>query len=1364
MRVLLYEVLTTETTLGACYLFMIELNLSEMIMLDNKYAVKYKMPHSLLHIVDNSGNRENLPTTVADDPSLYSTIVVTATPMGADNRIINLNRADVAAISFGLNNVTAEDVRKYGQSIEYPLSLIENAQSPVKLLRVTPDGSTYAYTIILVQWKIENEELHVRFVKGDMPAGIRVDRFKNPEKLNDAIINKMATQAPDGWNQKVFMNVIAAGRGKIYNDFAFAINFGQQGKRPSNCRYIFSTINTNTSLVVERFAASISNETTTTTSFYEPLDDVNTVVGKRVEGSSILIPFLNKDAVNTVYKEYTTLMNAKLEEPESLTDDEIRYYKTLNINIFDMVYGHYIYEGSEYDIRLPHYLVDMIDTEIAQLPERDRFQIIDGVSTDDNLFDSSKPYALWNYLYPNTYGVTHAGDAVYVGSTYISYVSNYLYPVINVVTNINQYTGAVTSIGFDRVFVKDMLAETNNFYSKKLTALIPDANIDPALVDGNSDNDYTPLVDQPDNWTTNFSSYYVKNENDEYVEYTGVAPDWASATYYSKSDETYTLTQSKPDDWDTNFAKYYTARFNAVTGETAPAFEAGKYFSNSSTSYTRLYEEPADWTTDYTSYYVAINSPAAVAAVSGSFVTGQFYERVFDPSNDVKDILNNSAVLNRLIRIGVFKPYADDEKTEDGFYAIAFTKSDGTYGVCSIRLDNGENDAVTVTKVGINTHSILSVIDFTESRTGNLIGKNKSDAAFIRPGYTCIVNVCADPSNIHTNPQRIDTVYVTEITDADLYVNGYDTAYDVALDVVNGKHIAVTGNTDVCGNVPTGVNITNSIIGHEYDIIVYPNELKSAVTTASPMFSQLTTTATDYGSVITANSGAGYEVATIGSVLTDATITSNTTIRFKVIAGDPVTPTDQTLVHPTVLELVSWNRSYDGDFDTQQIDLYYNGGKVVTINASYRDMKVTSMTGDNSAKVIVRYSITGSIGSLNRAQVINNAIPVNYYTNNFGENPSTEAGGFRLDGGSTGFFDDDISSIEFKWRYSELLVKAYRGEIDPRIMSPARCPAKYMFDGGTNTIVGQNIVGNVSYRPVDIINASTIFTEEEKDEILYDESIVTSFIDDFTTTNDIDVKQAMYDLMVYRCYYGMPEEKRPIGPGYGLSLHLDAGITNATTTSLVNSSYKKRFTNPNASWDIGGYTSSVNGVTYTYTKWIVDHMIAHCKATSVNKPFVMTYATIPNDEYTSFFPDLDITDWDMRELLYTSGGNAWVPDINGNLMRRSQRTMKSDNELSDLVQESNMRTLSQLCYILQNTIDEKLYEYNDDGVLKTLTDLCNNKFSNWVGNLVEGLEISFERDINPLDGGEIVVCYCNVTFRGLILRVPIIVNVQHRNV
>ena len=131
--------------------------------------------------------------------------------------------------------------------------------------------------------------------------------------------------------------------------------------------------------------------------------------------------------------------------------------------------------------------------------------------------------------------------------------------------------------------------------------------------------------------------------------------------------------------------------------------------------------------------------------------------------------------------------------------------------------------------------------------------------------------------------------------------------------------------------------------------------------------------------------------------------------------------------------------------------------------------------------------------------------------------------------------------------------------------------------------------------------------------------------------------------------------------------------------------------------------------------------------------------------------------------MYNSGGNVWVVNINGDIERKSQRTLYRVADSSDIIQESNMRTLSQLVYLVQNEIDASLLEYDDDGVLKTLQEKINIKFSTWVGNLVQALSIRFQRDKN-VDGGDILICYVDVTFRGLILRVPIIVNVQPRQI
>ena len=1316
-------------------------------MLDKKYALQYKMPHTLLHIVDNSAYNAPLPQDVAEDPSLYSSIVVTATPMGIDNKIINLTRADVAAASFGLGDITADDVKRYGQSVEYPLSLIQNANAPVQLMRVTPDGSTYALTTILVQWRVEDTDpieakrrMVVRFkATSTLPEGLRLDRFKNTEKLNAEIVKRTATTYPeDGltWNQAVFMNVISAGRGSAYNNFAFAINFGKQSRMPSNCRYIFSTINTNTGLTVEEFAASLSNVTTSSSNkYYSTLDDVNTVVSRRVDGSSILVPYLNQNAVKKVYADYTNMLKT-FENDGVISDYEIKLAKTLNINIFDMIYGNYIYEGSQYDIKLPRYYVEMFDPDIKQLPERDRFTIF------DNSYENSDMYPVQNALYPIATGTIADGSSVYIGDTYTYSTYMNIEPTIDVVTTINQYTGAITSVSYTKVLVREYdNGNVTDPVSKKLAAIIPDVNLAEKLYDDASDDAYVKLTTKPDNWdgdTPTYSNYFIRKIDGTFD---SVVPEFKTDKIYDAAGAE-TPVASKPADWDTAYGDYFYKENAADTGVAVT---------------TSIKELAPEWVAD--KYYEYVSGGALINAF-------------------------NTPALNRLIASGyIEKPKTDAPAGTVVNSAVAFRLNDGTIDIATVAIDSTGKLVKVI--LNSNPRDVLNVIDFSERQnTGSIFAWKDGDDAFSKPGCACIKQSEAG-SSVTVNGYNVATT-----TD----IGGAVTKTGLELLVTKEKR------TNKYGVVPDSVNVESEILGHQYDVIVYADNdtTKTIVNQGKTCLTYLyqpTDSYRPFGSTVatyftnnnfTETEGRQINVGTyIGFINNEASAAAGP--KGKLVARIEAIDVVDNVKKIRAITIVDSDFYFNRDSAVnyfkalENVKMYYIGtidGTPVTdlnpinINIDIKHLCATdvvlvdrvagnethnAVTPDN----IIRYTVTGSTGSLIRPQLESDSIPENYYLDNFGINPSSAAGGVKLTRGSTGFFDDpDISDIEFKWRYAELLVKAFRGEIDPRIMSPVRCPAKFLFDGAFNTIVGQSILPNVKYNPTDIVNSATMYTEEEREEVLYNPNLM-SFVQTYDVTNDIDVKQAMYDLMIYRCYYGLPEDKRPIGPGFGLSVHFDSGVTDFTTAQMVNESFKRRFDNPNASWDIGGYTST-NGITYTYTKWIVDHLIEHCKNQTINKPFVMSYATIPNSEYTSFYPDLDVTDWDLRELLYESGGNAWVPDINGNLVRRSQRTMFYANDTSDLLQESNMRTLSQLCYLLQNMIEGCLYSYTDDGVLQTMTDMCKNRFSAWPGNLVDTLDISFERDINPTDGGDIVVCYCNVSFRGLFLRVPIIVNVNRR--
>lgn len=1183
-------------------------------MLGSEYALKYSMPHSVVHIVDNSMYAGELPTVVADDPSLYATLVVTGAPMGPDNEIISINRSDILNVAFGMNNLSPADIKKYGQTVTYPASLLDQ-NAPIKFMRVTPEDSTYAFSCLLVQWRWDVNMMHVRFktTSGEgnsgLPAGVVHSSFKNIDRLNSVLVNRTEKTFIDSdgtvWQQRVFMTEIAAGRGKNYNFYNYTIDLTNQSRRPANTRYLFATVDTRVSQVVEQFFASLINENNSLRA--DAINSVNVEVGKRVKGSSILVPKVNETAIKELYAEY-------MEHLKDMIDNDIapslgitdmafvqNVYKTMSINIFEPIFGRYIYEGDT-DVKLPYYQVDMVDLDIPQLSPSNRIKTFLGETPTIKDYEDD-PTDLQSILDNVTYGITNANDAYHVGDVFCDAPTSL---TLNMITSINQFTGAVTYIPISQVVIEAPQPEP------------------------------TPKP--------------------------GVYQTFSGFTTLKKSDTT--------------------------TAEAA-----------------------------------------------------------------------KNAIETNLINKGKLKPTMGSDGLYKDDYVII-----------------GTNDVSATNKLST---FVIAVVTYTETGTVNTVTLLQTKAEIynkLRYPDSIVTGFALAGQTEEKNPQRFLSGTTVLGTDGSVKVNKYvpldKEGHEQQFEVVNETPFVV-------GSVPNKVTVDTAMVGTIYDNLIYQTTADGSLTVKWKITGG------------TAKGGTGYSVGDIvkldvtpntyfqiTSAVAGTTTQDITVARFMDSAGSPdqLTAGEYDTVAGYVYRKlaetpVSYTNIYMWDTatctfvqadDTSKYGYYEKVendiGTGLKINVTAANISAVTEPAGAAPAAIQRYNVTGTQGSLFRYQKNNTDIPTNYYSDTYGINPSAELGGVPVENGYAGFFDDDINEIEFKWRYSNLLVQAYRGEKDPRITSPTRCPAKYLFDGGTNTIVGQTILPYMQYKPVDIINASTIYSDDEKEAILLDNSI----IENITEFVDVDVKQAMYDLMILRVYQNIPEDKRPIGPGSGLSLHLDAGVTDANTAQLINQSFNKRFNNPNASWDIGGYVSAVDGISYTYVKRLVDNMFAHMRQYSVNKPFTGKYTNIGPTEYSGFFPDIDTTDWELRELLYNSGGNAWIMDINGNLQRQSQRTLYRENGTSDLIQESNMRTLSQLCYLLQNKINSYLLEYNDDGVLNTLKDEVDNMFSNWVGNTVQDLEIIFKRDINPTDGGEIVVCYVNVTFRGLILRVPIIVNVQRR--
>ena len=1318
-------------------------------MLKSEYGVKYPFPHSVVHIIDNSMYRGELPVVIAEDPSLYATIVVCGAPMGEDNKMVLVNRSDVANVAFGLSNIDASTIEKYGQSITYVSSLI-NQNVPVKFMRVTPDDAAYGAAIIVIQWRVDPDDnkIHVRFKNAEWPASISRSRFKNTARVNEALVSALNNDAlyEDGytWTQRVLINAIPAGRGAIYNNMSFAVNMSTQSRKPANVKYIFSTIDSRNSQVVERFSGSLVNINNQDRTDYIPT--VNTVINQRIKGSSIIVPYVNEKAVTELYQLYMEHLNKLI--TDGYGDEYARRVAvSINVNTFDVIYGNYIYNGTDNAIKLPFYQVDTINNDIVKLDSDHLVDsgLVEGVDYSTDMFREKIVDMTTSIVTPN--------DTVHVGDLYLTAQSSGS-PKISVIAAVNQYTGAVTSITIPKLF---------------------------------------PPKDDPDHPVD-----YTKESKEIAYQVPTLISELAGAT----TSKTFTMTElaSKYPELATRINMNVVAQYDLIAGANDTTFEV--YYiarlSNTSVTIQKLTNEQIYFGLDRNSHKNLIKGTGNVIAWEYDF-DGADADLL--PQIPNADASYTDYVLN-LIGYGVIA-----HGTTAGDVDVYVNNYDGTtrIKVVGVALKVGtvpqsvalNNDTVGE-KYDVCTYEPSAVDTF---RIENIrITDSTSTDTRVRYSVDDYVSVVIDESDV---PKKgyVQMATKTDTTGTDPVVTFYLVEDGVVGNVIDAFDTEMVynecGTTDGTTLVPASKGTTYIATETEatYDSLV-------AVTTRKREYISGDETVTEYivtnqhlviqvDGVDSNGNITAYHVIRSAAIANSVDETTGDSAFGSAIKGDSYKLMKITYADPTETYITLTDENAPDNWGTAdtfyvaatqelvtftgtgtELDPYvpaYAPNTYATKEPAHTDADyatavaegVKVMTASASPYAIKRYIISGSLGSLYRISADPTEIPANYYNEKeYGIVLDTENGGVPITGGSTGFFDDaNMNSIVYKWKYSALLVRAFKGELDKSIQSPTRTPAKYLFDGAWNTIVGSNIVPELRYTPEELINASTAFTEDEKEAILFDKSLLDGI---GSEPDDIDVKAAMYELMDYRVFQGIPDDFRPLGQGSGLSLHLDSGVVDDNTLQLVANSFSKRFASYNASWDIGGYKDPVTGCTFTYTKWIVDHMFDHMARYTVNKPFANSYSAIPNNRYISYFPDIDTVDWDKRAKAYVSGGNSWIVDQNGNLVRQSQRTLYRVDDTSDLIQESNARTLSQLTYLLQNKINEYLLEYSDDEVLQTMTNDCNMMFSNWVGTRVDALNIKFERDINPEDGGDLVVCYCDVTFKGLVLRVPIIVNVQRR--
>lgn len=385
--------------------------------------------------------------------------------------------------------------------------------------------------------------------------------------------------------------------------------------------------------------------------------------------------------------------------------------------------------------------------------------------------------------------------------------------------------------------------------------------------------------------------------------------------------------------------------------------------------------------------------------------------------------------------------------------------------------------------------------------------------------------------------------------------------------------------------------------------------------------------------------------------------------------------------------------------------------------------------------------------------------------------------GHLLQGGHDGDFQEITvggetrtpTEAEMKLLLSREYVKAFRGNKDRKILSPARVDLDFIFDANYNLTSDDNL--KIDANTTGLYNGSTVLTDKDSQTlaVLGGQGFALDFA-------DLNVKKAMYDLNEFRNRNGMTVN---LAMGAGCSLYLDCNLTGLKNIGI---NYElmdiikmmEEFDGRATSIDLGFYEiydpSSRKRIKVTATYMIAKKLVPHIMMYGLNKPFTYNYAqlrAIQKDRSLtvsgemirdSFRPDIDLIDWDVKEQLYNARINYYLTTDEGRTVQRAvQNTRQRD--ASALLEENNVRVLNTLKKGLEKACRGYMYEWNEPTVRKGYTESQMDVYRPWIGTMVQDLDIVFEA--NEWEQERMIMhCYCVVKFRDIVKRIILEINIQ----
>ena len=180
----------------------------------------------------------------------------------------------------------------------------------------------------------------------------------------------------------------------------------------------------------------------------------------------------------------------------------------------------------------------------------------------------------------------------------------------------------------------------------------------------------------------------------------------------------------------------------------------------------------------------------------------------------------------------------------------------------------------------------------------------------------------------------------------------------------------------------------------------------------------------------------------------------------------------------------------------------------------------------------------------------------------------------------------------------------------------------------------------------------------------------------------------------------------------------------------------------------------------TITYFLAEEYWKHLTNNGMHIPFVKADCQLSGHIRNSLHPTVEDYELELKEVLNENRFN-YFETVEDNVYQRATQNTSQDND-SDLLEESNVTILYEAKRIIEKDINERTYRFNEASERSAFRRYELDKFRNWESNYVESIDITFKANKWELERS-ILHCYVSIVYRGIYKRAIVEIDINKRN-